>query len=131
MDLNEPRTTTVEAFVDALPYGARQPGGRERRELVRLVGLALEAGWTDTGLKGELERDLGGARSPIGVWLHRLKPENLQTPAASPGPAGNARPPWCGVCNERSRLVENDDDTSHHCRTCHPRYQAATTGVAA
>jgi hypothetical protein len=42
--------------------------------------------------------------------------EMARTEASKPPP----KPPWCGKCNERSRLVEPDEGPSYRCPACHP-----------
>lgn len=31
---------------------------------------------------------------------------------------GDGRPPWCGICDERTRLMGTD--VAHRCPVCHP-----------
>lgn len=51
----------------------------------------------------------------------RTKWEAAVAEAAKPKP----KPPWCGACNEGTRLVEIDDRTVARCERCHPRAVAS------
>lgn len=51
----------------------------------------------------------------------RTKWEAAVAEAAKPRP----KPPWCGACNEGTRLVEVDDRTVARCERCHPRAVAS------
>jgi hypothetical protein len=35
-------------------------------------------------------------------------------------PVQDDRPPWCGKCDRRTRLIEVSDDMMAHCPDCHP-----------
>jgi hypothetical protein len=39
------------------------------------------------------------------------------------GQASAKRPPWCGVCDERTRMI--GEDNPHHCPNCHPMTAAS------
>jgi hypothetical protein len=34
--------------------------------------------------------------------------------------ASDSRPPWCGICDERTRLIVTGDDQAGRCQECHP-----------
>lgn len=51
----------------------------------------------------------------------RTKWEAAVAESAKPKP----KPPWCGACNEGTRLVEVDDRTVARCERCHPRAVAS------
>lgn len=77
-----------------------------------LVAAHLGAGWTMPDIVGAVTAEtLNGARNPRAVLEKRLR--NL-------GPAPYRRPAWCGTCDERTRLVETDDDRATPCPRCHP-----------
>lgn len=41
--------------------------------------------------------------------------------SAELGTGGDGRPPWCGQCDKRTRLVfDPDADTASRCPDCHP-----------
>lgn len=114
-------SSQAAALLAALPFDESTLDVGRRHQLLEAITAGLAVGWTDEALKKELFRELDGARSPIGIWLHRLKPDRLGPPrVATAGPKADVRPPWCGVCDERTRLVEVDDVTIDYCRTCHP-----------
>lgn len=35
--------------------------------------------------------------------------------------ADNKKPPWCGICDPRTRLVGNSEGIPMRCPDCHPR----------
>lgn len=52
------------------------------------------------------------------------RPESVNGRASPPGsPVPATKPPWCGKCNETSRLRERDDGTVFRCPACHPLAQ--------
>jgi hypothetical protein len=57
--------------------------------------------------------------SQIGEFLARMR-RQLATQPAEPRPA---KPPWCGECDERTRLVDADSDHPARCIRCHPLAQ--------
>lgn len=126
-DLKPERQHQAEALAAALPVDSSTIDPPRMRKLHAGIAAALSAGWTDADLKQELLRELANARSPVGVWLSRLKPENLRPPGrASPSPAADARPTWCGACDRRTRLIEvGADFHPERCPTCHPARDAA------
>lgn len=69
----------AEALVDALDYRGVPPreGTSERRRLVGLVAVALDAGWAEQDLKSYL--DLRGAevKTAVGLYAYRLSPKQL------------------------------------------------------
>jgi len=56
------------------------------------------------------------------LWPDPLAPRparRRRSPRRRPQPA--ARPPWCGQCDERTRLVERPGDgVPYRCPSCHP-----------
>jgi hypothetical protein len=74
----------AKTFVDKLPYD-RRPSRSERAELVRLVAVALVAGWSDEGLRWQCERNLDDVSNRIGVWIKdRLNPTRNYIPQEPP-----------------------------------------------
>jgi len=97
-----------------------------RAELARLGADERETGYILTKISNDRRiRDpaayLGAALSNgdgpklIGVARRAL---GAGEPAAARKPA--ARPPWCGTCDERTRLTELDDGRMARCSQCHP-----------
>ena len=132
-DLNPEKRHQAEALIAALPVDSSTIDPPRMRKLQAGIVAALSAGWTDADLKQELLRELANARSPVGVWLSRLKPENLRPPGrASPSPTADARPTWCGACDKRTRLIEDTTDfRPERCPTCHPAHNATLKEAAA
>src|SRR5262249_17021790 len=66
-----------------------------------------------------------GVRSPYAVLAARLSPAEL------PPPHGQrpARPPWCGQCDEITRMLDFYGDAPRPCPRCRP--PAATDRAAA
>ncbi|AEH08772.1 hypothetical protein FsymDg_1287 [Candidatus Protofrankia datiscae] len=91
---------------------------RQRTRLAPLVTTALAAGWTPSGLRETLGANPGGVRSPYAVLRTRLT--DLPDPPTTGSAPAVARPPWCGICNESTRLFELDDGRARRCPTCHP-----------
>ena len=146
-DRTDSHHATAVALVDALPpIGDARPNGTLRRHLVRGVAARLAGGWTSDALGAELAADLAGAHSP-GVYRARLDalPDRPpQRPASVDGWSdrqlrelfgggggggggggdsqrrSSGRPPWCGDCDERTRMLPVDDMRVTRCPTCHP-----------
>ncbi|MGW5364453.1 hypothetical protein [Actinopolymorpha pittospori] len=102
------------AVVEAL--GSRWRLGRHAIErLAPAIDAALDAGWTSESLAAHLRESPEGVRSPYAVLSARLA-DLPSPPALRP-----ERRPWCGQCDESSRLREADDDhRPFRCPTCHP-----------
>lgn len=61
------------------------------------------------------------------TWMRRVNqysPRSAQLSLESETPAAQARPAWCGLCNESTRMVE-DEDRPYRCPNCHPTTQKA------
>ncbi|WP_143087052.1 helix-turn-helix domain-containing protein [Geodermatophilus ruber] len=54
--------------------------------------------------------------SCVACMRARERHERQQAEADRPPP----RPPWCGECDERTRLRETPDGLAQRCRQCHP-----------
>jgi hypothetical protein len=57
-----------------------------------------------------------GVRSPHAVLTARLPPAELPPPPGQRPP----RPPWCGECDERTRMVGFYSDAPNPCPRCKP-----------
>lgn len=100
---------------------------RQRKRLAPLIGAALAAGWTPTALASHVGANTDGVRNPYAVLRSRLG--DLPDPPAD-ARRPNARPPWCGACDEHTRLVELPGDDRDgvrvtRCPTCHPTHGGA------
>lgn len=96
----DPRT---EKFFNGL--GSAWPLSLSQRDRLRpAISAALGLGWTPEDLAAFVGANTIGIRSPSAVLATRLDPAELPPP---PRPA-TRRKPWCGQCDERTRLVEQD-----------------------
>jgi hypothetical protein len=73
----------------------------QRSRLAPAVCGALGAGWQPEDLAAFVGANTVGVRSPYAVLAARLVPGELPAP---PAPAAR-RKPWCGICDERTRLL--------------------------
>jgi hypothetical protein len=89
----------------------------QRARLAPAVRAALEAGWMPQALAAFTGANSTGVCSPYAVLAARLSPAEL------PPPTGwrPARPPWCGECDERTRMLGFDGDAPRSCPRCKPR----------
>ena len=90
--------------------------GGQRRRLAPAVAIALSAGWAPATLAQFVGGNTAGVRSPAAVLAIRLSLAEL------PAPGGAVvRPPWCGACDERTRMLgQYDGNTPSRCPRCHP-----------
>jgi hypothetical protein len=91
------------ALGPAWPLSAAQRG-----RLAPAVGAAFGRGWRPGNLAAFVGANAGGVRVPHAVLAARLEPGELPAP---PAPAPHRRP-WCGRCDEQTRLIveESTDD---------------------
>jgi len=88
----------------------------KRARLAPAVMAALADGWTPGILAGFIGANTSGVRNPCAVLAARLSPAELPPP---PGHARrSARPPWCGECDERTRMLGFDGDLPRPCPRC-------------
>jgi hypothetical protein len=93
--------------------------------LARRLQVLERRGWP----RAEIRERLTGietADTPGAVAMTRLTDlAELAPPAARP-----KRPPWCGHCHERTRLVEPEhDDKPYRCPHCHPYTACSQTNT--
>ena len=79
------------------------------------MATALTSGWTPQTLAGFTGGNITGVRNPYAVLAARLSPAELPAPPARP-----ARPPWCGECDQATRMLGFDGDTPRPCPRCKP-----------
>jgi len=114
------------------------PGRRRRQRVGRRVlyrsrhGVAADRGpagqaypgrrggaghWLGTKALGSwIGANVTGVRNPYAVLAARLSRGELPPPSV-PRPA---RPPWCGDCDELTRILGFDRDAPRRCPLCHP-----------
>jgi Helix-turn-helix domain len=98
----------------------------QRRRLAPAVAAALAAGWAPAALAAFVGANTAGVRNPAAVLAARLSPAEL------PAPTGRAcaRPPWCGMCDERTRMLGYDGSAPERCLRCHPLAVGSTADAA-
>jgi hypothetical protein len=89
----------------------------QRARLATHVAAALSAGWTPQKLAAVTGANTSGVRNPYAVLAARLAPAELPLPH-TPRPS---RPPWCGQCDERTRMLGFDGDAPRPCPHCRPQ----------
>jgi hypothetical protein len=118
----------VEEFFSQL--AARSPRWQltagQRKRLAQAVTSALAAGWTPDGLAGFAGASTAGIRNPVAVLATRLMPAELSQPPLS------RRAPWCGRCDERTRMLGFDTDAPAPCpRARRPQRRVGSPSPAA
>jgi len=95
--------------------------GEQRARLSPAVETALGSGWTPAALAAFTGANTEGVRSPFAVLTARLSPAEL------PPPPGRrpARPPWCGQCDQATRMLGFDGDAPRPCPRCKPSAAAS------
>ena len=86
----------------------------QRLKLVPAVTAALERGWAPRVLAAFAGANTNGVRNPYGALTARL------SPAALPPPRRPARPPWCGQCDQTTRMLGFHSDAPRPCPRCKP-----------
>jgi hypothetical protein len=88
-----------------------------RRRLEPAVGDALSVGWAPAALADFVGANTAGVRSPAAVLAARLSSSELPPPPHRV----QARHPWCGTCDESTRMLGRyGDDVPSRCPRCHP-----------
>jgi Helix-turn-helix domain len=87
----------------------------QRARLAPVVETALNTGWTPTELAAFTGGSTDGVRNPYAVLAARLSSAELPARPVRP-----ARPPLCGGCDERTRLLGFDGDAPRPCPRCRP-----------
>lgn len=85
-----------------------------------IVNRALAAGWDPQRITRTLTDHTAATDNPPGVVVARLKELTAELDHAPAAPASPSRPPWCGSCDERSRLVLQADGRMARCPSCNP-----------
>jgi hypothetical protein len=96
----------------------------QRARLAAAVTAALDAGWTPQTLAAVTGANTSGVRNPYAVLAARLAPAELPLPHIQ----RPSRPPWCGQCDERTRLLGFDGDAPRPCPRCKPSAVASRAG---
>ena len=85
----------------------------QRARLAPAVQAALDMGWTPQQLALVTGANTAGVRNPYAVLAARLGPAELSPPAARP-----TRPPWCGDCDQVTRMLDYHGDAPRPCLRC-------------
>ena len=96
----------------------------QRARLAAAVTAALTAGWTPRTLAAVTGANTSGVRNPYAVLAARLAPAELPLPHIQ----RPSRPPWCGQCDERTRLLGFDGGAPRPCPRCKPSAVASRAG---
>jgi hypothetical protein len=89
----------------------------QRTRLAPAVATVLNAGWTPRTLAAVTGANTSGVRNRYAVLAARLSPTELPLAHAQ----RPSRPPWCGQCDERTRLLGFDGDAPRPCPHCRPQ----------
>jgi hypothetical protein len=115
----------VEEFFAVLEDGWRLTRA-QRYRLAPAVRAALDEGWLPQALAAFTGGNTAGVRNPYAVLAARLSPAELPPQH----PQRPARPPWCGQCDQVTRMLGFDSDTPRPCPRCKP-WAAASPCVTA
>ncbi len=96
----------------------------QRRRLTPAVASALAAGWPPGALAAVAGANAAGIRNPAAVLAARLAPGELPPPAPR-------RPPWCGKCDQATRMLDFASDAPRRCPHCKPPPDDDSCGSAA
>jgi hypothetical protein len=88
----------------------------QRARLAPAITTALNAGWTPQTLAAFSGANTSGVRNPYAVLAARLSPAELPPPH----PQRPLRPPWCGECDQATRMLGFDGDAPRLCPRCKP-----------
>ena len=99
---------------------------RQRARLAPAVETALGSGWTPAALAAFTGANTEGVRNPYAVLTARLSPADLPVPRGQ----RPVRPPWCGQCDQATRMLGFDGDTPRPCPRCKPATAASRASPA-
>jgi Helix-turn-helix domain len=105
----------IGEFFTALGAGWRLTAA-QRSRLGPAVTAALGAGWTPQALAAFAGANTAGVRNQYAVLAARLSPAELSPPPMQ----RPSRPPWCGECDQATRLLGFDGDAPRPCPRCKP-----------
>ena len=107
------RSGGVGAFFAALGDAWRLTGA-QRAKLAPAVQAALDTGWAPQALASVTGSNTTGVRNPYAVLATRLSAAEL------PAPVRPGRPPWCGECDQVTRMLDYHGDAPRPCPKCKP-----------
>jgi hypothetical protein len=92
----------------------------QRERLGTVVAAELAVGWTPRELAAHVGANTTGVRNHYAVLHSRLSDLPSPPQRASGAQTAVERPPWCGRCEEVTRLAERGDGRLRRCADCHP-----------
>jgi hypothetical protein len=92
------------------------------RRLTPKVEQLLSGGYTWDSLRRRVLAGIESEHSPTAAVIRRVEGLAGQRPKGAPPPE---RPPWCGACDEHTRLRENEAGLPFRCPECNPRAVSA------
>jgi hypothetical protein len=98
----------------------------QRARLTAAVTAALDAGWAPRTLAAVTGANTSGVRNPYAVLAARLAPAELPPPPTQ----WPSRPPWCGQCDERTRMLGFHGDAPRPCPRCKAQLASTQAGPA-
>lgn len=101
----------VKALQSALPEHLRP---NRTAAVESLLDAAVINGWTPEALGRRISEELNANQGP-GATVSRLR-AIAHEPPPKPKPK---KPPWCGTCDQRTRLLE-EGTLTRRCPDCHP-----------
>ena len=112
--------------LDVLPEAVRDHPSVVPSALARRVHVLAQHGWPRTEIRNQLS-GVETADKPGAAALTRLDALATQNPPSPPPP----RPAWCGQCDQRTRLREDQlrDGRPYRCRMCHPQTTAPANSL--
>lgn len=119
---NDKANAVVDDALERWDPQHRRPNRTERAHIAKAVVAALAEGAAPDDIVRELTRDLNPrqvASGAIQVIRYRIKEPGWAKPAAPTSKPTVLRPMWCGACDERTRL-RDENGKSRRCPDCHP-----------
>lgn len=119
---NDKANAIVDDALERWDPQHRRPNSTERAHVAGAVAAALAEGAAPDDIVRELTRDLNPRQvssSAIQVIRYRVKEPGWAKPVGPAKKPTVLRPTWCGACDERTRLLD-DDGAARRCPACHP-----------
>jgi len=105
----------VERFLASLPDPLRP---KETQTVAEAVGQSAQRGWEPELLAARIAEEIPNRNAGPGLAVSLLRQFCQQPPAEFFGRV--QREPWCGLCDEYSRLRETAQGAVERCTACHP-----------
>jgi len=117
----------VERFLASLPDHLRP---KETQAVADAVAVGAQRGWEPELLAARIVEEIPNRNAGPGLTVSLLRQFCQQPPAEFFGLSGAPaqrvqREPWCGLCDEHSRLRETAQGAVERCTACHPLRSAS------